>query len=175
MSTTGFKYDPKKDKVLEEPAAPLAKQPTAALPGTPEKIEVMAERMARGEQVIHPDDAKLPDEVAFMPEIVGPDIIRGKRVLQGPEGVKKIRDQLQRSVATYSDGPQYEARMARRNAAHKSPEWKAKHAARKKAARAFQRQQHLAAEEMRQTTSARRVNGLSGRHLTESDAEVGQE
>lgn len=30
--------------------------PTDALPGTPEKVEVMARRVARGESCFHPDD-----------------------------------------------------------------------------------------------------------------------
>lgn len=33
-------------------------QPTTALPGTPEKVEVLAQRFARGESLHHPDDAR---------------------------------------------------------------------------------------------------------------------
>lgn len=39
---------------------PLPSEPTQYLPGTEEKIRVMAERAIRGEQLFHPDDAKLP-------------------------------------------------------------------------------------------------------------------
>ena len=38
-------------------SAPLALAPTAAAPGSPEKVAVMCERAARGESVIHPADA----------------------------------------------------------------------------------------------------------------------
>ncbi len=33
--------------------------PTTAMPGTEEKIKVLAERWARGEALFHPDDARL--------------------------------------------------------------------------------------------------------------------
>lgn len=33
-------------------------EPTSHLPGTPEKIEVMRQRMMAGEDLIHPDDAR---------------------------------------------------------------------------------------------------------------------
>lgn len=38
-----------------------ATDPTRALPGTPEKIAVMCERVERGEAVTHPRDARVPD------------------------------------------------------------------------------------------------------------------
>lgn len=38
-------------------ARPLPAEPTTANPGTPEKMQVLAERSARGEQLWHPDDA----------------------------------------------------------------------------------------------------------------------
>lgn len=34
-------------------------EPTDALPGTPEKVEVMVERARLGQQIFHPDDAEL--------------------------------------------------------------------------------------------------------------------
>jgi hypothetical protein len=37
----------------------LPAQPTSALPGTPEKIALLAERVARREQLFHPLDAKI--------------------------------------------------------------------------------------------------------------------
>lgn len=37
----------------------LPQEPTTALPGTPDKVAVMAERAARGETLFHPDDATL--------------------------------------------------------------------------------------------------------------------
>ena len=36
---------------------PLPAMPTMAMPGTPEKIEVLTERFARGETLWHPKDA----------------------------------------------------------------------------------------------------------------------
>jgi hypothetical protein len=33
-------------------------EPTAALPGTPEKVRVLEERARRRQQLFHPDDAK---------------------------------------------------------------------------------------------------------------------
>lgn len=41
------------------PGRYLPATPTAALPGTAEKIEVMRERASRGEQLHHPQDARL--------------------------------------------------------------------------------------------------------------------
>lgn len=38
---------------------PLANEGTDALPGTEEKIQVMEERWARGQQIHHPDDVRL--------------------------------------------------------------------------------------------------------------------
>ena len=40
----------------------LPAEPTAELPGTPGKVRVMAERVARREALFHPDDAKLSTE-----------------------------------------------------------------------------------------------------------------
>ena len=40
----------------------LPPEPTRALPGTPEKVTVMAERAARRQSLFHPDDATLPDD-----------------------------------------------------------------------------------------------------------------
>lgn len=40
----------------------LPKEPTAARPGTEEKIAVMTRRAERGESLFHPDDAKDPTE-----------------------------------------------------------------------------------------------------------------
>jgi len=37
----------------------LPQEPTTALPGTPDKVAVMAERAARGESLFHPHDATL--------------------------------------------------------------------------------------------------------------------
>jgi hypothetical protein len=39
---------------------PLPAQVTDHLPGTLEKIRILAERVARGEQLFHPRDAKAP-------------------------------------------------------------------------------------------------------------------
>jgi hypothetical protein len=39
---------------------PLPAQVTDHLPGAPGKLAVLAERAARGEQLFHPRDAKLP-------------------------------------------------------------------------------------------------------------------
>lgn len=44
-------------KSLLKKAPPLAKEGTGAMPGSAEKMEVMRQRVARGEQVCHPDDA----------------------------------------------------------------------------------------------------------------------
>ena len=42
---------------------PRESEPTNALPGSEEKIEVMAERLRRGETLLHPDDVKCYEEV----------------------------------------------------------------------------------------------------------------
>jgi hypothetical protein len=39
--------------------APLPDAPTSALPGTPEKVEVLCERARRHQQLFHPLDARL--------------------------------------------------------------------------------------------------------------------
>jgi hypothetical protein len=44
----------------------LPQQPTAALPGTPDKVAVMAERAARGESLFHPQDATLDGDWALI-------------------------------------------------------------------------------------------------------------
>jgi len=53
---------------------PLPSQPTQALPGTPEKIAVMRERVERGEHLHHPQDARRPwkhaEAVAAMMAVV---------------------------------------------------------------------------------------------------------
>ena len=36
-------------------------QPTKHLPGTPEKIEILKERLENGEELWHPDDRKFYD------------------------------------------------------------------------------------------------------------------
>ncbi|MCS7160103.1 MAG: hypothetical protein RMJ19_06490 [Gemmatales bacterium] len=41
-------------------------EPTSALPGTPDKIAVMAERAARGESLFHPLDATLDGDWALI-------------------------------------------------------------------------------------------------------------
>lgn len=43
---------------------PLAAEPTAAPPGSLEKIEVMRERAERGEAVFHPGDARVVARVS---------------------------------------------------------------------------------------------------------------
>jgi hypothetical protein len=43
------------------PAPRPLPEPTAALPGTPEKVEVLAARAEAGELLHHPDDAKRSD------------------------------------------------------------------------------------------------------------------
>jgi hypothetical protein len=40
------------------PSTPLPAEPTAALPGTVEKLEVLAERARRREQLFHPRDQR---------------------------------------------------------------------------------------------------------------------
>lgn len=40
---------------------PMPASPTQAAPGTPAKLEVMAERARRGERLWHPDDATVED------------------------------------------------------------------------------------------------------------------
>lgn len=40
-------------------------RPTRALPGTPEKVRVLAERFARGEELYHPLDARRPPGGTF--------------------------------------------------------------------------------------------------------------
>ncbi|MCS7166236.1 MAG: hypothetical protein RMI91_01820 [Gemmatales bacterium] len=54
--------------------------PTAALPGTPGKIEVMAQRAARGESLFHPQDATLDGEWALIikPSPTGRPIVIGQ-------------------------------------------------------------------------------------------------
>lgn len=42
--------------------APLPAFPTAALPGTPEKIAVLAERARMKQNLWHPDDAQVGDD-----------------------------------------------------------------------------------------------------------------
>ena len=44
--------------------APLPLAPTSALPGSPEKIEILAERARRREALWHPSDAKLNPDLA---------------------------------------------------------------------------------------------------------------
>jgi len=47
-----------------------AAEPTTARPGTPEKIEVMAARLQRGEEIFHPDDPVIewqPSRVFHLP------------------------------------------------------------------------------------------------------------
>lgn len=39
--------------------APLPTAPTPALPGTPEKLAILSERVRLGQQLWHPDDATL--------------------------------------------------------------------------------------------------------------------
>jgi len=46
------------DQVEIHPPVPLPGQPTAALPGTEEKILIMIERAARREQLFHPQDGR---------------------------------------------------------------------------------------------------------------------
>lgn len=49
--------------------APLARTPTTAAPGTPEKLEVMEQRAAGGFAIFHPEDARYPGDprpVAFL-------------------------------------------------------------------------------------------------------------
>ena len=40
--------------------------PTNALPGTQEKVQVMASRYAHGQQVFHPDDTRIAVRAAFV-------------------------------------------------------------------------------------------------------------
>ncbi len=51
-----------REEEIEEPAKSRsvkpASCPTKALPGTPEKMEVISQRLAAGENPYHPDDAK---------------------------------------------------------------------------------------------------------------------
>ncbi len=44
----------------------LAPHPTTALPGTPEKVEVMRQREECGYDIWHPDDATYSSTVALM-------------------------------------------------------------------------------------------------------------
>jgi len=58
----------------------LPATPTTALPGTPDKIAVMAQRAARGETLFHPQDATLDGDWALIiipsqtgkPMVIGP-------------------------------------------------------------------------------------------------------
>lgn len=45
----------------DDDGRPLPAEPTNDLPGTLEKLLVMAERARRGERLFHPDDAKRND------------------------------------------------------------------------------------------------------------------
>jgi hypothetical protein len=44
---------------LSPRARPLPSSPTAALPGSPEKIAVLEQRALLGQQLFHPDDVTL--------------------------------------------------------------------------------------------------------------------
>ena len=41
---------------------PLPKEPTEALPGTLEKLDVMRERLKKGVWLFHPNDAKVDED-----------------------------------------------------------------------------------------------------------------
>ena len=58
----------------------LPQQPTTALPGTPDKVAVMAERAARGESLFHPQDATLDGDWALIvvPSQTGRPIVIGQ-------------------------------------------------------------------------------------------------
>ncbi len=58
----------------------LPEQPTTALPGTPDKVAVMAERAARGESLFHPQDATLDDDWALIvvPSQTGRPLVIGQ-------------------------------------------------------------------------------------------------
>ncbi|GBD37546.1 hypothetical protein HRbin36_02681 [bacterium HR36] len=58
----------------------LPAEPTAALPGTPDKIAVMAQRAARGETLFHPQDATLDGDWALIitPSQTGKPMVIGQ-------------------------------------------------------------------------------------------------
>jgi hypothetical protein len=47
----------RRERVLGPNGLPYPDEPTPHMPGSPEKIEVMAERYRRRQELFHPDDA----------------------------------------------------------------------------------------------------------------------
>ena len=70
------------DWLTEGKPAPLPAVPTAALPGTPEKIAVLMQRRRRREQLFHPDDAAGKARKR-------PGLAKGDRPASGYRGVRK--------------------------------------------------------------------------------------
>lgn len=61
----------------------LPEEPAAALPGTPEKISVMTERLGRLESLFHPRDAApdlvgTPADMRTVIDLLGPDFAEGR-------------------------------------------------------------------------------------------------
>ena len=136
---------------------PLDDCPTDALPGTPEKERVMTSRAERRKSIFHPDDARLPDAVAFaplpMPALRG-EIFRGE-LLQCSQGEwAPVSGQLPRPIPTMAtDGPGLAARRERQREKARDPAYRARMAAMKRATRAFQtRQRRLARQRMEEAT-----------------------
>jgi hypothetical protein len=63
--------------------ASLPAEPTRALPGSPEKIQVLTERASRGEHLFHPQDGVIQLEVSRL-EAIAFRSPRRKRRLRDP-------------------------------------------------------------------------------------------
>jgi len=65
-------FAPGYEGTRQRPGRRLPAEPTTALPGTPEKVEVLRQRAARGEILHHPDDARLDAvDAAVLLELFG--------------------------------------------------------------------------------------------------------
>ena len=132
-------YDPHSDPIAVVQDPPLDDKPTRTLPGSEERICVYADRVARGRRIFHPDDRALPDRIGYAPS-VHDDRLRGKIVKRKPRKVVEVKNQQERpEPSIYLEGPGAAARRERMRLKQKTPEQKARDAARNKAARAFRR------------------------------------
>lgn len=148
-------YDPWEDFPELIPDPPLDDCPTDALPGTPEREQVMASRAERGRSIFHPGDARLPDSVGFAPAPwSNGEVLRGALLQRDGDDWEPVPDQLPRPVPTMAtDGPGLAARRARAREKAKDPAYRARQAAVKRASRAFQsRQRRLARLRMEEQT-----------------------
>jgi hypothetical protein len=52
------------DPEPEGPPPPLPAHPTPAIPGSLQKLRILESRLARGEALFHPKDARIPDKLS---------------------------------------------------------------------------------------------------------------